>query len=258
MKQLLAQLEIATRRFSELTYFKLLEGPGVRSDVEIMARGLSFFVMSFQDVLRLNTELITEPALAEIARAQRKDDAGHHLWFLSDLAKLDVEPDIRWLFGKQHQRTRDTSYEILAALYGAPDDYARLVVALVLEATGGVYFSRVYQFVAKLGLDDGLQFFSRGHWEVEQSHELFEDEAQRRLQSIVLTERDRALALATGLKVFASITAMCDELSRQMIDAHSRPWLEARAGSAATASSDGSHRTPVPFEGERRGAARDR
>ncbi|MEY4549816.1 MAG: hypothetical protein RL685_6011 [Pseudomonadota bacterium] len=37
-----------------------------------MAQGLSFFVMSFQDMLRLNARVISDPTLKQLALGQRK------------------------------------------------------------------------------------------------------------------------------------------------------------------------------------------
>lgn len=241
MKQVLANIETLTREFSALPYFRILETPGRRSELEIMARGLTFFVLSFQDVLRLNAEKMTEPLLKEIAAGQRKDDAGHDTWFLNDLAKLGIEPNLKWVFGKDHQRTRDASYEIISEVYAASDDYSRLIVALVLEATSGVYFSRVYKFVASMGLEDGLVFFSRHHWDVEQSHELFEDAAQNRLKSIELCETSRAHAVATASRVFRSVSSMCNDLSARM--------LKARDDQEVMTSSEGGGSVPQTSKG---------
>jgi hypothetical protein len=219
VKEVLASIEELSREFSKLTYFRLLEGPGARSDVEIMARGLSFFVMSFQDMLRLNAVHMTDPVLKQMAVGQRKDDSGHDRWFLNDLEKLRLAPDLRWLFSKRHQQTRDTSYEIIAQIFGASSDPARLVVGLSLEATGGVYFSRVHKFFARFGLGHGLRFFSQHHWDVEQSHALFEGEMQQQLHGIALTDAQRREALAAAARTFRAVGKMCEDLCSKMLKA---------------------------------------
>jgi hypothetical protein len=222
MKQVLASIEAQAATFAELTYFRLLERPGARSDVEIMARGLTFFVMSFQDMLRLNARLISDPTLKKLALGQRKDDAGHDLWFLNDVQKLNLEPDMRWLFSKRHQQTRDTSYEIISQILSAPSDAARLTVGLALEATGGVYFSRVYKFFSDFGLNDGFQFFSRHHWDAEQSHDVFESGVHEQLLALELTSSARAQALAAAASTFGAVARMCEDLSSKMLEARDR------------------------------------
>lgn len=222
MKQVLASIEAQAAAFAKLTYFRLLERPGARSDVEIMARGLSFFVMSFQDMLRLNARLITDPELKKLALGQRRDDAGHDLWFLNDIQKLELEPDLRWLFSKRHEQTRDTSYEIISQILTAPSDPARFTVGLVLEATGGVYFSRVYRFFSGFGLSEGFQFFSRHHWDAEQSHDVYESEVHEQLLRIELSPEARTQALAAAEATFGAVARMCEDLSSKMLEARAR------------------------------------
>lgn len=222
MKQVLASIEAQSGTFAKLTYFRLLERPGARTDVEIMAQGLSFFVMSFQDMLRLNARVISDPTLKRLALGQRKDDAGHDLWFLNDVQKLELEPDLRWLFSKRHQQTRDTSYEIISQILAAPSDAARLTVGLALEATGSVYFSRVYEFFSCFGLTEGFQFFSRHHWDAEQSHDVYESEIHQQLLAIELAPETRTQALAAARATFSAVARMCEDLSGKMLEARAR------------------------------------
>lgn len=227
MKQVFADLEQRTRAFSKLKLFQMLESDGIRSDVELTARGVSFFALSFQDMLRLNALQITDPELRKLARQQRKDDAGHDRWFLEDVRTLRIEPDVGWLFGKQHQQTRDTSYEILAQILVPRSDHARLTVGLALEATGGVFISRVYGFFARLGLSAGLKFFAESHWQVEQSHECLDAELQQRLSDSALPESARQDALRASEATFRAVTLMCDAISDQMLEARSRQGFTA-------------------------------
>jgi hypothetical protein len=219
MKPVLDSIEAMTRAFANLEYFRILEGPPQRSDVEIMARGLSFFVLSFQDMLRINANKVKDPAFAAIVSAQRNGDAGHDNWFLSDLKRLGIEPNVRWLFGKSHERTRDTAYEIISELHSAPDDCSRVVVGLVLEATSSEYFSRVHHFFAGLGLVDGYRFFGREHWQAEQGHDPLEGATRAQHEAITLSESSRQHALATAARVFRSVSHMCDDLAARMLDA---------------------------------------
>lgn len=227
MQAVLSFLDERVKTFSELTYFKLLERSGIRSDIEIMARGLSFFVLSFQDVLRLNALNITDERLAPVARQQRRDDAGHDLWFLNDLRRLGVEPEVRWLFSKKHETTRDTGYAIVARVLSARNDHARLAVGLALEATGSVYFSRVHHFFGRVGVGDGLQFFGKSHWESEQSHDVFGAELQTKLAAIPLSETERSDAIEAAEATFAAVTRMCEKLSSEMLAARMRVGFEA-------------------------------
>src|SRR4029079_17595303 len=75
------------------------------------APDLTFWVMTFQDILRLNASLTRDPQIRRIVRHHRAEDAGHDRWFLDDLASMQVAaPDVRHLFGERHAPTRDAAY----------------------------------------------------------------------------------------------------------------------------------------------------
>jgi hypothetical protein len=196
-----------------------------------MARGLAFFVMSFQDMLRINARLVKDPMCRSLVESQRAADAGHDNWFLGDLRRLGVEPSVRSLFGKSYECTRDTSYEIISELFSAPDDASRLVVGLVLEATGGEYFSRVQRFFAGLGLVEGYRFFGGEHWAAEQDHDPLEGDMRQRLLAISLSEASRQQAVGTAARVFASVSRMCVDLAAKMLAARAdgQSWSESSA-----------------------------
>src|SRR5690606_38185151 len=128
-------------------------------------------VFAFQDMLRLNHERMQDPALRKIARQHRSEDAGHEVWFLSDMRKLGVERDIAWLFSEDHRGTRDPSLQLIAEVLGAVDDRQRLAIPLVLEAGGHAFFSRVFGFFERCGVTQKLEYFAETHWEVEMGHD---------------------------------------------------------------------------------------
>src|SRR6478736_10234254 len=92
------------------------------------APDLTFWVMAFQDILRLNASLTQDPQLRKIVRHHMAEDAGHERWFLDDLAALQIPvPDVRWLFSRRHSPTRDAAYALLSEVHRATDDRLRLV-----------------------------------------------------------------------------------------------------------------------------------
>src|SRR6185312_10890845 len=104
---------------------------------------LAFWVMSFQDILRLNEQMVNDPVLKRIARHHRDEDLGHERWFLEDIAKLTGGPlTISALYGRASASTRDAAYQLITEVYRATDDRLRIVLVLVLESTGHVFFGR--------------------------------------------------------------------------------------------------------------------
>src|SRR3954462_4462217 len=161
------------------------------------APDLTFWVMAFQDILRLNASLTRDPQMRKIVRRHRAEDAGHERWFLEDLAAMQIPaPDVRWLFGERHSPTRDAAYALVSEVYRTTDDRLRLVLVKTLESAGHVFFGRVAAFVERVGLTKVLKYFSFSHLEVEKNHQVFEDEISRivsgmRLEPKVRTEAKR-------------------------------------------------------------------
>jgi hypothetical protein len=216
MIQVLSAIEHAAKEFEKRPYFRLLEGPGSRRDVQILVPAATFFVFAFQDMLRLNYERVQDPEIKKIARQHRMEDAGHELWFISDMRKLGVERDIVWLFSKHHRATRDASLELIGEVLHADDDYQRIAIPLVLEAGGHVYFSRIFHFFERCGVDSDLEYFAEAHWRVEQAHEVFDVEQGQTLERMVLSGAVRKRAIDMAARMFASMTRMVDDIHAQI------------------------------------------
>jgi hypothetical protein len=177
------------------------------------APDLTFWVMAFQDVLRVNAVLTTDPEIRRIVRHHRAEDAGHEQWFLDDLAAMQVrEPDLRGLFGKQHRPTRDAAYALMSEVYRAADDRLRLVLVKTLESAGHVFFGHVAAMVERAGWTKELRYFSFSHLEVEKSHEVFEEEISRTVSSMRLDAKMRAEAKRVVDRCYAAFNSMFDAL----------------------------------------------
>src|SRR4029079_9723223 len=76
---------------------------------------LTFWVLAYQDILRLNWERVQDPGLRDLLARHRADDE-HHRWFLADLTRIygDTRRPPEWLFGDEHRRTRDAAWAITA------------------------------------------------------------------------------------------------------------------------------------------------
>jgi hypothetical protein len=184
------------------------------------APDLTFWVMAFQDVLRLNASLTRDEKIRRIVRHHRAEDAGHERWFLDDLAAMQVPaPDVRWLFGERHRPTRDAAYALMSEVYRASDDRLRLVLVKTLESAGHVFFGRVAAAVDRAGWTKALKYFSFSHLEVEKNHQVFEDEIAATVSGIRLPAKLRAEAKELVDRCYAAFGSMfdaiCDTESRQ-------------------------------------------
>jgi hypothetical protein len=221
VKQVLARIESEAAAFAQRPYFKLLEGTGTLDDVRILVPGAIFFVFAFQDMLRLNHERVEDSKLQRIAQQHRREDLGHDVWFLNDMKTLGVERDIRWVFSEEHRGTRDAAFELIAEVLKVADDRQRVAIPLALEAGGHAFFSRAFGFFERCGVRQRLQYFAKSHWEVEQSHEVFEDEQARIVGSIDLDDKLRQQTCDMVSRMFASMTRMVDDVCSQIEAARS-------------------------------------
>jgi len=213
MKQVEVYVAKRQAQFCEHAFFAEERlSSGLRGGLSF-ASDLTFWVMAFQDVLRLNAALTRDPKIRRIVRHHRAEDAGHDRWFLDDLASMQVPaPDVRWLFGERHAPTRDAAYALMSEVYRATDDRLRLVLVTTLESAGHVFFGRVAAAVERAGLSRALKYFSFAHLEVEKNHQVFEEEIARTVSGIRLEPKARAEAKRLVDRCYAAFQSMFDAI----------------------------------------------
>ena len=216
MQIIFDEIQTLRKEFEKLSFFKFLEDGDQIDDANIFVPGLAFFVLTFQDILRLNEEHITNPKFAPIIELHRQEDLGHDAWFLHDLKQLGTDCPATLLFGDQFVETRDASFEIVSEIYRATDDRVRLVIPLALEAAGHVFFSRVFHFFSRTGYSGQLKYFSKEHFEVEKDHELFEDDINDAILAIDLSEALKQEAKRVISRIFQALSKMVSALQQKI------------------------------------------
>lgn len=184
MPDVKAVIESRTRKLVAQPFIANLESSSAVDEVRAFVPQLYFYVFAFQDVLRIAYERVNDPRLREIARRHRDEDAGHEGWFALDVEELGCTRDVVWIFGAEHQPTRDFSYELLAELLHTSDDRVRVVFPLILEATGSIFFFRVIDLLERAGFRGRLRYFARSHQQVEAEHDIFTMEGVREIDTI--------------------------------------------------------------------------
>jgi len=202
------------RALSDLGLLQALDGQGSLENVRRIAPRMAFFVMCFQDVLRLAYAKSTDPQIAALARAHALEDKGHDQWYLADIQRLGAECSVHQLFSEEQALTRDVAYGQIADVISAKHDCTRLAVALSLEAIGAVYFESTIRFLERIGKADGLEYFARRHQKIEQAHGVFEDSAQRELEAIPVPDDSMPEVLAAVNRTFAGMTLLAGDLER--------------------------------------------
>lgn len=205
MKTIQAYIDSKQSEFMNHPFFSLLEELNSLEEISYFVPELTFWAMTFQDILRINEEKVKDPYLKKVARHHRMEDAGHEKWFLSDKKymgqhsqnKSCERDDVAWLYSKDSQLVRDAAYALIAEIYKLDDEMLHVVLLLTLESSGHVFFEKVVKQVKKTGEDKNLKYFSSSHLEVEMAHALFEEEMERKVfeRPLSITSRREALKM---------------------------------------------------------------
>jgi hypothetical protein len=174
---------------------------------------LGFFVLAFQDVLRLVRTHSVAPDIIAISADAETGDRGHEQWYLGDLASLGIELDARWMFSAAHAVTRDTAYVLISCVLAARNDCSRLAVVLCLEALAREFFVRVAAIAKRLGVIDRLRYFSGQHVAAELDHDMYTEAGKQQVSQIVVPESAAEEVLSTVERTFAAMIALADDLS---------------------------------------------
>lgn len=215
IRDLRRTIEAEQARYASHRFFRRIEGAGTRAEAERIAHGLSFFIMAFQDLLRLARERCQDPELSEVLRSHELEDAGHDVWFLDDLQRLGMSPELSYVFEREHAAIRDVSYTILAHVLRAQHDVTLLAILLSLEAAGHEFFERFGRFIARAlekSGDHALVFFGAPHLAAESSHRT-DLGAETAVFDRGFGDAEMAEILIAVRTVFAQMTRVADHMA---------------------------------------------
>lgn len=211
MKAVLEYIHVRESRFAEHAFFHELRQELPLEQALAFAPRLAFWVMSFQDVLRLNAQRMQDPELAMLMLRHRQEERGHDHWFFEDAAQLMGRPfNLTEPWGRTHEATRDASYAILAEAMRPLDDKLRIILVLTLESTSHAFFTRTANLPQTLSQGTRLKYFSNHHMEAEEQHEVFEEQMEAMLLGMELTPELHAEAIALVDRVYAAFHSMFD------------------------------------------------
>jgi hypothetical protein len=205
---------IASRRasFTKHGFLRALEEGGTLDMFKSIAPTMAFFVLCFQDVLRLAYSKSSDPLIRQICEVHALEDSGHDRWYLLDLEQLQVPLDVASLFSAEHQTTRDVAFGQVSSVIAARYDQTRLAVALSLEAIGAECFGRVISLLERVGSADGLQYFARRHQQIEQNHVVFEASAKSTMGAIPVPSEARDEVLQAVNDTFEGMLSLMSHL----------------------------------------------
>ncbi|MDP3267500.1 MAG: hypothetical protein Q8M40_00490, partial [Legionella sp.] len=215
-----AYIDSKQNEFMNHPFFDLLKEFDSLEEISYFVPELTFWAMTFQDILRINEERVTDPYLKKVARHHRLEDAGHEKWFLSDKKyigelchdKACESDNIAWLYSKDSQLIRDAAYAIMSEIFRLDEEILNVALLLTLESSGHVFFEKVVNQVKKTGQDKNLKYFSSSHLEVEMAHAIFEEEMEKKIFERKLSISTRREALKMIDRCYDAFSKMFDGL----------------------------------------------
>ncbi|WP_106092060.1 iron-containing redox enzyme family protein [Enhygromyxa salina] len=225
MAEVQGVIQKRTDALATMPLFRSLAASSHLDDLRAIAHHGYFYVLGFQDMLRLTHEQIQDPELGSIALSMRQDDLGHDAWFLADTETLGVSRDVAWVFGDVHRPIRDMVYRLMSELLGASDDRVKIVFPLVLEAAGSIFFASMVDLVKRADYDHALRYFARSHQAAEEAHEVFSESGQEVLDRVNfdLPLYDEAIGLVER----------CFDCFEQFAERLEQHRIQARAGATS-------------------------
>jgi hypothetical protein len=219
MRQTLALIEEFAARLEAHRFFQQIAGkqPDFRRAMSFAPAG-TFWVMTFQDIIRLNAELARDPEVRQVLAQHRSEDSGHEQWFLEDLkiAFGDEPMSIRWLFSDENRSVRDMSFALMAEVFRIDEDRLRLVLVEVLESAAGIFFGNISRFLQRSGHASKLKYLAGVHLDAEEGHEMHAGEHRQRLEEMILPPALRAEAARLIERMFASFLRLAESLAERM------------------------------------------
>jgi hypothetical protein len=218
MKSVLAIIQRHNQTLNDHPFFGSLTPKANLADAMAFAPVIAYWVMSFQDVIRINAKLAKDAQIQKILQQYVSEDTGHEQWFLEDLAMIygHGKHELGWLFGLEYAATREAALALASEVFHFSDDRLRLVYVEILESTFQVFVRHMSQHVRRLGQTDRFKYFGRTHAEAEAGHQAFHEDsgAHRNLvlpeplrsQAVALVERSSAAFLRLADASFASMT----------------------------------------------------
>lgn len=212
MRTVNQHIEAQSRRLSVHPFFTDLRPQPSLQQALVFAPVLSPWVMSFQDVIRINADLAVEPTIRRQLKQHAAEDQGHEAWFLEDLRMLfgDRTRDVAWLFGQETAVTRAATLAIASEAFRIGDDRLRLVYIDAIEAASHTFIEHVHRHVQESGDAAQLKYFGRTHEQAEAAHEMREEGAEWHSPEMDLPASVRSDAIALVDRVFAEFSRMAE------------------------------------------------
>ncbi|MEL6776840.1 MAG: hypothetical protein AAFO06_06250 [Cyanobacteria bacterium J06597_16] len=223
MKEILAYIEQKKARYAELPFFDFLRDRTLPPQQRLaFAPCFSFFVMGFGELNKhaFRVEPTTDPIQSMINQHTYEDDS-HWVWFLEDLEKLNVDyalslsDALKFLWSQENSFSRWTTYRLYQLTFQA-EPIQKLVVIEAIEATADIFLDLTAQIAEELQTSSQREYkyFGQHHFTIDANHTIHSDEAEHKVENVVVPEDFQQSAVELVDEVFALFAEFSDSLHR--------------------------------------------
>ena len=221
MKDILAYLEGKKASYSRLPFFDFLRDRTIPPQQRLaFAPSFAFFVMGFGELNKhaFRQEPTTDE-VQEIINKHTYEDDSHWVWFLEDLEKLDADESLsfsktlKFLWSQENDFSRWTTYRLYQLTHQA-SPIQKLVVIEAIEATAEIFLDLTAQVAEQLQAErkTTYKYFGQHHLNIDSNHTMHSNEAEQKVEDIVVPEAFKARAYELVDEVFDLFTAFSDAL----------------------------------------------
>lgn len=221
MKDVLAYIEGKKASYAKLPFFEFLRDRNIAPQQRLaFAPSFAFFVMGFGELNKhaFRQEPTTDEVQLIINQHTYEDDS-HWIWFLEDLEKLGADKalsfskTLKFLWSQENDFSRWTTYRLYQLTHQATP-IQKLVVIESIEATADIFLDLTSQIADQLQAEGKTEckYFGQHHFDIDSNHTMHSDEADHKVEDIVVPEDFKARAYELVDEVFALFTAFSDAL----------------------------------------------
>ena len=177
-----------------------------------VAKNLTFYVLAFQDIIRLAANHVYNPMLSDLLKSHYQTCKDYEQGYLDDLDTLSETPTVSFLFSSSQQLVRDVAYNLIAGILRTETDMQRTALVLSLEAAGEIFFQGFIAAFEQQNQHHSLKYFNRQHPALILSQSLTEQVWQNKLAAIPVSLTELELCEKTIDQVFAQMNTLANHL----------------------------------------------
>ncbi|MFK8181823.1 MAG: hypothetical protein AB8B99_00515 [Phormidesmis sp.] len=228
MKDILAYIEGKKASYERLPFFNFLRDRDISPQQRLaFAPSFAFFVMGFGELNKhaFRQEPTTDEVQIIINQHTYEDDS-HWIWFLEDLEKLGADESLsfsktlKFLWSQENNFSRWTTYRLYQLTHQAAP-IQKLVVIEAIEATADIFLDLTSQIAEQLQTEGetACKYFGQHHLDIDSNHTMHSDDADHKVEDIVVLEDFKARAYELVDEVFALFTDFSDSLHQYSLAA---------------------------------------